>query len=134
MSNMYVALDKRCKQAEAEGKLRVNGPWDVINAYMYWNHDGTLERYFGTVSNPRCGHGRFRWFNQDKSCAGDVTVMEVEEFIFQDRLWLHERNDELAKKLFIKWYNEKLSILKEQVEKNEQNLLLIHTTTEWSEK
>jgi hypothetical protein len=115
MSDMYVALDKRCKQAEAEGKLRVNGPWDVINAYMYWNHDGTLETYFGTVSNPRCGHGRFRWFNPDKSCAGDVTVMEVEEYIFQDRLWLHERNDELAKKLFVEWYNKKLEALKEQV-------------------
>lgn len=134
MSNMYVALDKRCKQAEVEGKLRVSGPWDVINAYMYWNHDGALETYFGTVSNPRCGRGRFRWINRDKSYVGDVTVMEVEECIFQDRLWLHERNDELAKKLFVEWYNGKLSVLKEQVEGIEQKLLLMHTTAEWTEK
>ena len=91
-----------------------------INAYLYQIQKGVLNIYEGNVHRTwKEYEGAFITKTKNRMCSSKS------EFVCNAAVWLHERNDDLARALLIQYEEEEISILNKKIENHKMKILIL---------
>lgn len=97
---------------------------DEIRAYLYTiKEDDTLNIHEGRVSPGVHTWSRHCRFTPDKGSWHYVSINPGE--IYYRKLWLAERDDELAKRLYVEYHERKIKELERNLEKHKQAIAIL---------